>query len=117
AGGGRRPSADNIGMRIRAVALLFPALLFPALTLAGCAASSESTESTPPATYGIDCPECFTIIEFVRGSPRTPNDRLQMRCELCCEMLTFTTDSNGGLTVATSSHQAPLPCELCAPAR
>ena len=102
-------------MRIRCVPAL---LLLPALLLAGCAAGTDTPPVAARAVQGVDCPACFTIIEYMRGSPREQApDRVEVRCELCCELLTFTTTADGQLLVSTTAHPEPMPCDVCAPAR
>lgn len=93
-----------------------------ALALTGCAASTETsttmtTASAVPQTAPVDCPMCFTIIEYMRSGPRHDHrEKVVVQCERCCERLEFTQDQAGCLYVSTNAHPDRLPCDVCAPA-
>jgi hypothetical protein len=97
-------------MRIRPLHVL---ALLAALACGGCAGPAPAAE---PAPVGIDCACCFTIVEFVRSNPRPDAGRLQVQCEACCEVLTFTVSAHGQLMVSRPGQPEPLPTDLCVPA-
>jgi len=101
-----------MAMRIRG---RFPFACLCVLTLGGCAASPVA-EATATATYGIECPCCFTIVQSVRSGLLPVTEPLHVQCERCCRELVFVATPGGGILVATGD-QAPLPAELAAPAR
>ena len=99
-------------------------LLLPVVALCGCssptttAANPANAAPAPTAMHPVDCVECFTIIEYVRGGPpHAPNERVEMRCDMCCNLLTFITDEEGQLWVSSTQEPEPRPCNLCAPGR
>jgi hypothetical protein len=102
-------------MNLRCVSSL---LLLPVLALGGCSSTTITSAPTTRAQHGIDCASCFTIIEFMRSGPRhQSHERVQMRCELCCNTLTFTTDDIGQMWVSSTNEPEPRPCDVCAPGR
>ncbi len=115
-----------MGMRIRRFEVT---TFLTALLLAACAANESAPTAAPTATQpmarhsrarpaaDIECPMCFTIIEYMRTGPRHQSrERTVVQCEHCCETLVFVDDGNGQLTVSTKAHPEPMPCDVCAPA-
>ncbi|MGE3171951.1 MAG: hypothetical protein AB7O97_04945 [Planctomycetota bacterium] len=104
-----------------------PAALAVALALTGCATNSAPEAETTAVELAVDCPCCFTIVEFVRSDPPRPGDSVEMQCPMCCETLTFTTPGAGAthtaallrtqLQMSTSTWPQPMPVDLAAPMR
>jgi hypothetical protein len=96
-------------------------LLLPVVALCCCSsptATAANAAPAPTAMHPVDCVECFTIIEYVRGGPpHAPHERVEMRCDMCCNLLTFITDEEGQLWVSSTQEPEPRPCNLCAPGR
>jgi hypothetical protein len=96
-------------------------LLLPVVALSCCSsppATAANAAAAPTAMHPVDCLECFTIIEYVRsGPPRAPRGRVEVRCDMCCNLLTFVTDDEGQLWVSSTQEPEPRPCNLCAPGR
>ncbi len=90
-----------------------------ALGFAACATSSGTAPVPAVAAIralGIDCPCCFTIVECMRNGVGVEGDVVQtVRCELCCEQLTFTKGERGMLFVATQCGMVPMPAQACMP--
>jgi hypothetical protein len=91
-----------------------------ALAMAACTAATESANepavASAQAGFGIDCPCCFTIVECMRNGVGVECDEVQtMRCERCCEQLTFTKGEGGQLFVATKRAPSPMPVQVCMP--
>jgi hypothetical protein len=90
-----------------------------ALAFTACSASSEATRS--PAVLangalGFDCPCCFTIVECMRNGVGVECDEVQtVRCERCCEQLTFTKIGSSLLLVSTTRTPEPMPVQSCMP--
>jgi hypothetical protein len=93
-------------------------LLLPVAAFSCCSSPTANPTPVTAAMHPIDCAECFTIIEYVRsGPPHAPRERVEMRCDMCCNLLTFVTDEEGQLWVSSTQEPEPRPCNLCAPGR
>lgn len=90
-----------------------------ALAFAACSASSQAARVPAAAAagaLGIDCPCCFTIVECMRNGVGVECEEVQtVRCERCCQQLTFTRGEGGMLYVATESAPAAMPAQACMP--
>jgi hypothetical protein len=91
-----------------------------AFMFGGCAANPAAGTAAHAGAYGVECPCCFTIIEFVRSNPPAPGATERVQCQRCCETLTFTVSPGSGagqLMLATSHWPEPVPVDLAAPIR
>ena len=99
--------------------LAVPSFAVLAFALAACSASSDAVRGPAAAAtgaLGIDCPCCFTIVECMRNGVGVECEEAQtVRCERCCQQLTFTRGEGGMLYVATDSAPAAMPAQACMP--
>src|SRR5262245_16065988 len=91
------------------------------LTVAAFSCCSSPPANPVPVTaamHPVDGAECLTIIEYGRsGPPHAAHERVEMRCDMCCNLLSFVTDEEGQIWVSSTLEPEPRPCNLCAPGR